>query len=117
MRSRLEGMRLAIAGEEGIDIAAIDAFGRDVIAPILAQQRGQLLLVGLAGAERRDERLGGGFLAWDRPAAPAPAALPRQGKTSRASSSAFGIVFMACLLNDDARRRSVGVGWTVAVPG
>jgi hypothetical protein len=51
---------IAVLGQERIDVAAVDAAGRDVGAPILAEQRGQLRRVGLRGAERFDERVARG---------------------------------------------------------
>ncbi|MNJ74766.1 hypothetical protein D3C77_717480 [compost metagenome] len=48
-------MPFRIQGEEGFDILALDAFQRDIAAPVIAQQRPQTLGVGPLGTERIDK--------------------------------------------------------------
>ncbi|MNY01639.1 hypothetical protein D3C86_1341800 [compost metagenome] len=50
-----------VVGDEGIDIVAVDAFERYIGAPVSPEQGREACLIGLPGAERGDQGLGGGI--------------------------------------------------------
>ena len=59
-RRRLRWHGARVLGEEGLDIGTLHPFQGDVLAPVLAEQRGQCVRIGAVGAERLDQRFGGG---------------------------------------------------------
>ena len=96
----------AVPGEEGVDVGAFDTFQRDVVAPVLAEQGRQRGLVGTFGAQRLDQRFGGGV--GRREACWAAAGNDSANAAIRASGSEHMKVFTRGLLINGATWRCWG---------